>query len=106
MVFHSFSIIYFHLVKYLYPDRVIEMDDPADIIENLEPFTDATWTCSPPTPVRLTGVGNYMTALRRLIPIPKKNHWCAQSRSPIDMILQGWSMSWFHAKHEWSTMSL
>ncbi len=66
MVFHSFSIIYFHLVKYLHPNRVIEMDVPADIIENLEPFTDATWTCSPPTPVRLTGVGNYMTALRRL----------------------------------------
>ena len=40
MVFHSFSIIYFHLVKYLHPNRVIEMDVPADIIENLEPFAD------------------------------------------------------------------
>ena len=35
-----------------------------------------------------------------IIPIPIKNHLCAQSRSPMDIILQGWSMSWFQAKQQ------
>ena len=39
--FHTFSIVYFTLVKYLYPDRVIELDVPYKIIEDLKPFTDA-----------------------------------------------------------------
>ena len=39
--FHSFSIVYFHLVKYLHPDSAIEMKVPEDIIEKLKPFTDA-----------------------------------------------------------------
>ncbi|MDP7601977.1 MAG: hypothetical protein QF605_11355 [Rhodospirillales bacterium] len=38
--FHTFSIVYFQLVKYLHPDRVIEIDVPNHIIEELEPFTE------------------------------------------------------------------
>lgn len=51
-------------------------------------------------------LGNCVGCHESFIPIPKKNHWCAQSRSPIDMILHGWSMSWFQAKQQLSTMSL
>jgi hypothetical protein len=39
--FHTFSIVYFHLVKYLHPDRAIELDVPADVLADLAPFTDA-----------------------------------------------------------------
>ena len=38
--FHTFSIVYFQLVKYLHPDRVNEIDVPNHIIEELEPFTE------------------------------------------------------------------
>ncbi|MBT3916471.1 MAG: hypothetical protein HN731_04760 [Rhodospirillaceae bacterium] len=38
--FHTFSIVYFQLVKYLHPDRAIEIDVPDDIIEELKPFTE------------------------------------------------------------------
>ena len=37
--FHTFSIVYFQLVKYLHPDRVIEINVLDHIIEELEPFT-------------------------------------------------------------------
>jgi len=40
--FHTFSIVYFTLVKYLYPDRAIELDVPERTIKDLEPFTEAT----------------------------------------------------------------
>jgi len=33
-----------------------------------------------------------------------QNLW-AQSRSPMDMILHGWSTSLFHASQQWSTIS-
>ena len=39
--FHTFSVVYFHLVKYLHPDRAIEMDVPDDLLAELQPFTDA-----------------------------------------------------------------
>lgn len=39
--FHTFSIVYFTLVKYLNPDRAIELDVPANVIEDLKPFTEA-----------------------------------------------------------------
>ncbi len=38
--FHTFSIVYFQLVKYLHPDCVIEIDVPNHIIEELELFTE------------------------------------------------------------------
>ncbi len=38
--FHCFSIVYFELVKYLHPDRAIEIDVPEHIIEELKPFTE------------------------------------------------------------------
>jgi len=40
-----------------------------------------------------------------LIPaLVDQNLW-AQSRSPMDMILHGWSTSLFHASQQWSTIS-
>jgi hypothetical protein len=39
--FHTFSIVYFTLVKFLYPNRAIELDVPEKIIEDLTPFTEA-----------------------------------------------------------------
>jgi hypothetical protein len=39
--FHTFSLVYFHLVKYMHPDRAIELDVPADVIAELKPFTEA-----------------------------------------------------------------
>ena len=39
--FHTFSIVYFTLVQYLHPDRAIEVDVPAKVIEDLKPFTEA-----------------------------------------------------------------
>ena len=38
--YHTFSIVYFQLVKYLHPDRAIEIDVPDAIIEELKPFTE------------------------------------------------------------------
>ena len=41
----------------------------------------------------------------KLIPaLVDQNLW-AQSRSPMDMILHGWSTSLFHASQQWSTIS-
>ena len=39
--FHTFSIVYFTLVKFLYPDWAIELDVPEKVIEDLKPFTEA-----------------------------------------------------------------
>ena len=39
--FHTFSLVYFTLVRYLHPDRAIELDVPEAVIEELKPFTDA-----------------------------------------------------------------
>lgn len=41
----------------------------------------------------------------RLIPTSANQNRCAQSRIPIDMIFQGWSISLFHASQQWATMS-
>jgi hypothetical protein len=35
-----------------------------------------------------------------LIPSPFNQHPCAQSRSPIDMILQGWAVSLFQVSEQ------
>ncbi len=43
--------------------------------------------------------------LHDLIPIPIDQHSWAHSRVPIDMIFQGWSISWFQAKQQWSRIS-
>ena len=37
---------------------------------------------------------------RGLIPSPFNQHPCAQSRSPIDMILQGWAVSLFQVSEQ------
>lgn len=39
--FHTFSLVYFALVKYVHPDRAMEIDVPAEAIKDLEPFTEA-----------------------------------------------------------------
>ena len=39
--FHTFSLVYFTLVKYLHPERAIEIDVPEDVRAGLEPFTEA-----------------------------------------------------------------
>jgi len=43
--------------------------------------------------------------LNELIPNPTDQNRCAQSRNPIDMIVQGWSTSLFQAKQQCSRMS-
>jgi crotonobetainyl-CoA:carnitine CoA-transferase CaiB-like acyl-CoA transferase len=40
-----------------------------------------------------------------LIPAPFDQNSCAHWRRPMDMILQGWSTSLFHASQQWSTRS-
>jgi galactokinase/mevalonate kinase-like predicted kinase len=40
-----------------------------------------------------------------IIPALIDQNLCAQSRSPMDMILHGWSTSLFHASQQWSTIS-
>ena len=40
-----------------------------------------------------------------LIPAPFDQNPCAHWRRPMDMILQGWSTSLFHASQQWSTRS-
>ncbi len=40
-----------------------------------------------------------------VIPALIDQNLCAQSRSPMDMILHGWSTSLFHASQQWSTIS-
>ena len=40
-----------------------------------------------------------------LIPVPVNQNSCAHWRRPMDMILQGWSTSLFHASQQWSTRS-
>ncbi|WP_090571021.1 helix-turn-helix domain-containing protein [Belnapia rosea] len=42
---------------------------------------------------------------RGLIPNPTDQNRCAQSRSPMDMIVQGCSTRRFQARQQWSTMS-
>src|SRR4051812_19310359 len=42
---------------------------------------------------------------RELIPTRADHHALAQSRRPMDMMIQGWSMRRFHAEQQWSTMS-
>src|SRR5438477_11551147 len=44
-------------------------------------------------------------AVGGLIPNPTDQNRCAQSRNPIDMIVQGWSTSLFQAKQQCSRMS-
>jgi len=39
--FHTFSIVYFTLVKYLHPDRAIEIDVSPEVLEKLKPFSEA-----------------------------------------------------------------
>jgi hypothetical protein len=41
----------------------------------------------------------------RLIPSPIDQNRCAQSRNPIDIIVQGWSTSLFQAKQQCWRMS-
>src|SRR3954471_24001760 len=45
-------------------------------------------------------------AVERLIPSLVDQNRCAQSRIPMDMMSQGWSVSLFHASQQWSRMSL
>jgi hypothetical protein len=40
-----------------------------------------------------------------VIPVPVDQNSCAHWRRPMDMILQGWSTSLFHASQQWSTRS-
>ena len=40
-----------------------------------------------------------------LVPSPIEQDRWAQSRSPMDMMSQGWSTSLFHAAQQWSRMS-
>src|SRR3954470_15673915 len=40
-----------------------------------------------------------------VIPTRADHHALAQSRRPMDMMIQGWSMRRFHAEQQWSTMS-
>src|SRR3954469_11600137 len=40
-----------------------------------------------------------------IIPTRADPHALAQSRRPMDMMIQGWSMRRFHAEQQWSTMS-
>ncbi len=55
-------------------------------------------------------VGNWLRLLNsgavELIPSLSDHHWCAHSRKPIDMMVQGWSTSLFHAAQQWSRMSV
>ena len=44
-------------------------------------------------------------AERALIPSPGDQNLWAQSRSPMDMMSQGRSVSLFHASQQWSRMS-
>jgi hypothetical protein len=39
--FHTFSMVYFTLVKYLHPDRAIAIDVPEEVLEELKPFSEA-----------------------------------------------------------------
>ncbi len=39
--FYTFTIVYFTMLQYLFPDQTIEFDIPDDIVENLKPFTEA-----------------------------------------------------------------
>jgi hypothetical protein len=39
-------------------------------------------------------------SVKALIPSPFNQHPCAQSRSPIDMILQGWAVSLFQVSEQ------
>jgi hypothetical protein len=36
----------------------------------------------------------------RLMPCPADHHWCAHSRKPMDMMVQGWSISLFQAAQQ------
>src|SRR3954452_20111212 len=49
--------------------------------------------------------GRSPTATRAVIPTRADPHALAQSRRPMDMMIQGWSMRRFHAEQQWSTMS-
>ena len=40
-----------------------------------------------------------------VIPNPADQNPCAQSRSPMDMMRHGWSVSLFQAWQQWSTMA-
>ena len=42
--FHTFSIVYFHLMMYLHPDRALSLDIAEETLEKLKPFTDAALT--------------------------------------------------------------
>ncbi len=56
------------------------------------------------TPWRLALVTVFQF-LEHLIPSPGDQNLWAQSRSPMDMISQGRSVSLFHASQQWSRMS-
>src|SRR5262249_54236258 len=42
---------------------------------------------------------------KQLIPVPIDQNPCANWRSPMDMMRQGWSTSLFQALQQWSTRS-
>src|SRR4051794_438111 len=54
---------------------------------------------------RLSHLRRYHAVDTMLIPTRADHHALAQSRRPMDMMIQGWSMRRFHAEQQWSTMS-
>ena len=59
----------------------------------------------PPVPQACCKRWRWSQSALELIPaLVDQNLW-AQSRSPMDMILHGWSTSLFHASQQWSTIS-
>jgi hypothetical protein len=56
--------------------------------------------------MRLRSRKGLVERLRRVIPTPIDQNPCAQSRKPMDMMVQGWSTSLFQAAQQWSRMSV
>ncbi len=81
------------------------MDASSELVHSLLPALFVSLGIGMSTVGIIEGVAEATASITKLfsgvlIPIPIKNHLCAQSRSPMDIILQGWSMSWFQAKQQ------
>ena len=75
--------------------------------KDLQNREDALWARLQKIKVRGKSFADlgYRISPIELIPGPINQNPCAQWRNPMDIILQGWSTSLFHASQQWSTRS-
>jgi tripartite-type tricarboxylate transporter receptor subunit TctC len=79
--------------------RLAEFPDLPAAAETIPDFRSAGWM------VMVAPAGTPEHIVRKVIPAPFDQNPCAHWRRPMDMILQGWSTSLFHASQQWSTRS-